>query len=195
MWGAKLQETSAQSSPLSSPCLEGSPPARYPVSRGAGVSPELLACIWHQLNLPPDSGTTPLALEALVADWLLFGWRAMPIGHVGCGAGKWVAGCLGSDHKNKPPDPKPRVDGARRVGFGWLVAIKVCRCWQHSVTLHKGQGCSCHQPGTPLAIPSFPLKSLKCLSGLLSALFCLVLSLRMTPGTAAAAFPMLLFKI
>lgn len=47
----------------------------------------------------------------------------------------------------------------------------------------------------PLAIPSFPLKSLKCLSWLLSALFCLVLPLRMTPGTAAAAFPMLLFKI
>lgn len=117
----------------------------------------------------------------------------MPVEHIGCVAGKWVAGRLGCDHQNKP-DPKPRVDGVR-VGFDWLMAIKVCRCWQHSVTLHRGQGSSCHQPGTPLAIPSFPLKSLKCHSWLLSALFCLVLPLRMTPGTAAAAFPMLLFKI
>lgn len=27
-----------------------------------------------------------------------------------------------------------------RVGFDWLMAIKICRCWQHSVTLHRGQG-------------------------------------------------------
>lgn len=40
---------------------------------------------------------------------------------------------------------------------------------------------------------SFPLRSLKWLSWLSSAFICLVLPLRMTPGTAAAAFPMLLF--
>lgn len=35
----------------------------------------------------------------------------MPVRHIGCGAGKWVAGCFGCDRQNKPPDPKPRVDG------------------------------------------------------------------------------------
>lgn len=77
----------------------------------------------------------------------------MPLGHVGCGAGKWVAGRLGCGHQNKPPGPKPTVDGAR-VGFDWLMAIKVCRCWQHSVTLHRERGCSCHQLGTPLGSPA-----------------------------------------
>lgn len=48
------------------------PPSQVPSEWGSwcirDLSPEFLACIWHQLNLlPPDSGT-PLALGAVVAD-------------------------------------------------------------------------------------------------------------------------------
>lgn len=145
------------------PVPGGSPPSQAPSEWGGwcsrDLSPELLACICHQFNLLPLNSGTPLAPGTVVAD------SGQVLAGDPCLLGAWVAALRSGllvfsvvAIRTNLLTQKPRMDGAR-VGPDWLVAIKVCRGWQHSVTLHRERGCSRRQLGTPpdslvLAVPT-----------------------------------------
>lgn len=207
-WGAKLQEVSpapAQAPPLSSPHLEG-PPSQAPskAPRGLvqqGSVPSLLACIWHQLkNLPPPLILAPPWLQGL---WWLIPARFW-LETRACwvrGSQRWEVDCWSSRLWLSEQTSRPKSPGWTGRGWDLTVAHGYKGLQGLAAQHHLAQGAGtlpspawdpAGQSG-PGHSHSFLLGSLKWLSWLLSAFICLVLPLRMTPGTAAAAFPMLLF--
>lgn len=166
-------------------------PRPAPVAGGlvqqGSVSPELPACIWHWLqNLLPDPG----ALQLWGWWWLILAKLLLEIRVPQL----WVPLFSVVAVRTNLLARNPREYGVRvglNCGSKGLRGSAAQRC------ITQGAGCPQNRPGSPWAVRSYahssPLGSPNG-SHRWSALVSIV-PLRMTPGTAAAAFPMLLLNL
>lgn len=160
----------------------------------------LLACIWHRLHLLTTNPDSSLPSGAVVAGSCQgLSGEQCPVESRHWEVDCWSSWLWPSEQTSQPRNPK-------WMGRGWdlIVACGYKGLQGLAVQCHLAQGLG-DTPAASLglcwAVQSWPFPQLSsrepkmALLAPSSAFVCFVLPLRTTPGTAAAAFPMLLFNL